>query len=308
MFNTGGASLDLKLAVDDERTVFLEAMEESLRPLMRAAFAYGVSYQDLLEVVRALYIYAIRERFSAQGRPTSDARLGMMTGVNRTEVAKLVADREEKEAERIKAAKRFDQLTQLLGKWHDDPRFSTPYGAPLDLSLKPEGSFRTFDELIASSGTELDRETAIAALRATGCVELHANKFLRCTTRSFHPGGKDLSRISRLGRIGAAMHSNFVHNLLRDESEPSFFERTMVADFPISEAGRNLMLSHLRVDGEDFIDSLDKWVVTKGIDYMDKEGRRYGVTAFFFEDTAKEADQYSRPQIQAVLNSAGGAN
>ncbi|MBS0388527.1 MAG: hypothetical protein JSR15_08595, partial [Proteobacteria bacterium] len=201
----------------------------------------------------------------------------------------------------------FDQLTQLLGKWHDDPRFSTPYGAPLDLSLRPEGSFRTFDDLIAASGTELDRETAIAALRATGCVELHANKFLRCTTRSFSPG-KDMSRISRLGRIGAAMHSNFVRNLIRDESEPSYFERTMVADFPISDAGRDLMLSHLRIDGEDFIDSLDKWVSTKAIDYMDKDGRRYGVTTFFFEDTAKPADLYSRSQIETVLNSTGAAN
>ena len=308
MFNTGGAALDLKLAVDDERTVFLEAMEESLRPLMRAAFAYGVSYQDLLEVVRALYIFSIRDKYISQGRPTSGARLGMMAGINRTEVEKLIVDREEKEEERAQAAKRFDQLTQLLGKWHDDPRFSTPYGAPLDLSLKPEGSFRTFDELIAASGTELDRETAMAALRATGCVELHANKFLRCTTRSFLPAGKDLSRISRLGRFGAAMHSNFVHNLLRDENEPSYFERTMVADFPISDVGRNLMLNHLRVDGEDFVDSLDKWVTTKAIDHMDKDGRRYGVTTFFFEDTAKPADVYSRPQIEAVLNTTGAAN
>jgi len=301
--------LDPKLAVDDERTVFLEAMEESLRPLMRAAFAYGVSYQDLLEVVRALYILAIRERLTEQGRPATDSRLGMMAGINRTEVTKLIADREEKEEERIKAAKRFDQLTQLLGKWHDDPRFSTPYGAPLDLSLKPEGSFRLFDDLIAASGTELDRETAIAALRATGCVELHANKFLRCTTRSFLPAGKDLSRISRLGRIGAAMHSNFVHNLLRDsEDEPSYFERTMVADFPISDVGRNLMLGQLRVDGEDFVDSLDKWVTTKGIEYKDEAGRRYGVTTFFFEDTAKPSDRYSRPQIQAVLSSTSTAN
>jgi hypothetical protein len=232
----------------------------------------------------------------------------MMAGVNKAEVVKLVADREEKEAQRAIAAKRFDQLTQLLGKWHDDPRFSTPYGAPLDLSLRPEGSFRLFDDLIAASGTELDRETAISALRATGCVEVHAGKFVRCTTRSFLPAGKDLSRITRLGRIGAALHSNFVHNLLREESEPSYFERTMVADFPISDGGRDLMLSHLRVDGEDFVDSLDKWVVTKAIDHMDPNGRRYGVTTFFFEDTAKSSDRYSRPQIEAVLNSTGMTN
>ena len=75
--------MDLKLAVDDERTVFLEAIEESLRPLMRAALSYGVSYQDLVEVVRALYIFEMRERQQTQGRPTSETRLGLMTGVTR---------------------------------------------------------------------------------------------------------------------------------------------------------------------------------------------------------------------------------
>ena len=59
--------MDLKLAVDDERTVFLEAMEESLRPIMRAALAYGVSYQDLLEVVRALYIFTLEKDTKRRG-------------------------------------------------------------------------------------------------------------------------------------------------------------------------------------------------------------------------------------------------
>jgi Family of unknown function (DUF6502) len=292
--------LDLKLAVDDERTALLEAIEESLRPLMRAAFAYGVSYQDLVEVVRALYIFALRERNKAEGHPNNPERLGLMAGVTRAEVVKLVSDREDLEQQRALAAKRFDQLTQLLGKWHDDPRFSTPYGAPLDLSLQPEGSFRRFDDLIEASGTELDRDTAIAALRATGCIEVHAGKFVRCTTRSFLPTGKDLSRITRLGRVGGALHSNFVYNLLRGADQPAYFERTMVADFPLTDVGRNVMLAHLRVDGEDFIDSLDKWVSTKAIDYQDEAGRRFGVTAFFFEDVTKPSTFASVPEARAV--------
>ena len=288
--------MELKLAVDDERTALLEAIEESLRPLMRAAFAYGVSYQDLVEVVRALYVFALRERNESEGRPNNPERLGLMAGVTRAEVVKLISDREELEHQRALAAKRFDQLTQLLGKWHDDPRFSTPYGAPLDLSLQPEGSFRRFDDLIEASGTEFDRDTAISALRATGCIEIHAGKFVRCTTRSFLPAGKDLSRITRLGRVGGALHSNFVYNLLRDPDQPAYFERTMVADFPLTDVGRNVMLAHLRVDGEDFIDSLDKWVSTKAVDYQDDSGRRYGVTAFFFEDVTKSGEFTSRPQ------------
>ena len=288
-------------AVDDERTALLEAIEESLRPLMRAAFAYGVSYQDLVEVVRALYIFALRERNETQGRPADPTRLGLMAGVTRREVVKLITDREEREQQRALAAKRFDQLTQLLGKWHDDSRFSTPYGAPLDLSLQPEGSFRLFDDLIEASGTELDRDTAIDALRATGCVELHVGKFVRCTSRSFLPAGKDLSRITRLGRVGGALHSNFVYNLLRGPDEPGYFERTMVADFPLSEMGRNLMLANLGVDTEEFIEGMDKWVSTKAIDYMDDLGRRYGVTAFFFEDATKPGDFKAGPPVVDVL-------
>jgi hypothetical protein len=282
----------------------LEAIEESLRPLMRAAFAYGVTYQDLVEVVRALYIFAQRERYDSEGRPTDAKRLGLMAGVTRGEVIKIVSDREERERQRALAAKRFDQLTQLLGIWHDDPRFSTPYGAPLDLSLQPEGSFRLFDDLLEASGTELDRETAMSALRATGCVELHAGKFIRCTSRSFLPAGKDLSRITRLGRVGGALHSNFVYNLLRGRDQPGYFERTMVADFPLSEKGRDLMLSSLGIDTEDFIESMDKWVSTKAIDYLDVNGRRYGVTAFFFEDMHKQG-QHHLPLAEGVSGGDG---
>lgn len=293
---------------DDERTALLEAIEESLRPLMRAAFAYGVTYQDLVEVVRALYIFAQRERNQSQGRPTDATRLGLMAGVTRGEVVKLVTEREERELQRAEAAKRFDQLTQLLGKWHDDPRFSTPYGAPLDLSLQPEGAFRLFDDLLEASGTELDRDTAISALRATGCVEIHAGKFVRCTSRSFLPAGKDLSRITRIGRVSGALNSTFVHNLLRARDQSPYFERTMVADFPLSEKGRDLMLANLGVDAEDFIEGMDKWVSTRAVDYMDTNGRRYGVTAFFFEDTAKHGPLREVPQVVDVLAEPSSPN
>ena len=278
------------VAVDDERTALLEAIEESLRPLMRAAFAYGVSYQDLVEVVRALYIFALRERNESQGRPADPTRLGLMTGVTRNEVVKLVGRRQERDHQRQLMLKRIDQIGLLLGRWHDDPGFSTPYGAPLDLSLQPEGSFRLFDDLIRASGTELDRDTALEVLLANRCAELHAGKFVRCTTRAFLPLGKDLSKITRLGRLGNALHSTFTHNLFKDPLQPSYFDRAMVSDFPLSTPGRDAMLAQLRSDGEDFIDGMDRWVSNKAVGYRDDDaGRRYGVAALFFEESAKDA-------------------
>ena len=75
----------------------------------------------------------------------------------------------------------------------------------------------------------------------------------------------------------------------------------MVADFPLSEVGRDLMLSHFSVDTEDLIEGMDKWVSTKAIDYMDEAGRRYGVTAFFFEDKAPPGRTEMHAQVVDVL-------
>lgn len=292
---------------DDERTALLEAIEESLRPLMRAAFAYGVTYQDLVEVVRALYIFAQRERNQAQGRPTDATRLGLMAGVTRGEVVKLVRNRQERDRQRQAMQKRIAQIGLLLGRWHDDPGFSTPYGAPLDLSLQPEGSFRLFDDLIRASGTDMDRDTALEALLTNRCAEVHAGKFVRCTTRAFLPLGKDLSKISRLGLIGNALHSTFTYNLFKDPAEPSYFDRAMISDFPLSIKGRDSMLAQLRSDGEDFIDGMDRWVSNKAVGFRDDaEGRRYGVTALFFEDADAESKLVGGVQGWNLRDEAAG--
>ena len=290
--------MDLKLAVDDERTVFLEAIEESLRPLMRAALAYGVSYQDLLEVVRALYVFTLRERHEAQGRPVSEARLGLTAGVTRGEVVKLVERRQERDEQRALAAKHFDQLSQFLGRWHDDPQFSTPYGAPLDLSLKPEGAFRTLDQLIFASGIGLDRETIISSLVLAGCIEVRAKRFVRCVSRTLNPNRADVARILHVGRMMAAHNSTLVRNLFSDQSEAAFFESTTLSDFPLSIQGRDKFLAHLREDGTEFSNELDRWVLGKQDSLIDEAGRHYGVSLFFFEAPQQ------KPQTFSVANSA----
>jgi hypothetical protein len=275
------------ISTEEERTAFLEALEESLRPLMRVALKYGANYEDLIEVIRGLYITALRDQLDAQGRPSSISRLGLMAGMSRREMEEAVSRRSLREQQRAEANRRFDQLCVLLAKWNDDPKFSTPYGAPLDLSLQVEGNFRTFDELVNSSGTGLDRESALEGLQRNGCAEVHNRQFVRCTTRTFLPKGKDLSRITRLGRLGKAMHSNYVHNLLRDSDTPSFFERTMVSDFPISPTGALAFHAQVRADGEDFIGGLDRWLTGKQPDYEDSGGHQFGLVTFFFEDSEK---------------------
>ena len=260
---------------------------------MRAALAYGVSYQDLLEVVRALYVFTLRERHEAQGRPVSEARLGLTAGVTRGEVVRLVERRQERDEQRALAAKHFDQLSQFLGRWHDDPQFSTPYGAPLDLSLKPEGAFRTLDQLILASGIGLDREALISSLVLAGCIEVRAKRFVRCVSRTLNPNRADVARILHVGRMMAAHNSTLVRNLFSDQSEAAFFESTTLSDFPLSIQGRDKFLAHLREDGTEFSNELDRWVLGKQDSLIDEAGRHYGVSLFFFEAPQQKTQTFS---------------
>lgn len=269
---------------EEERAVFLDALEESLRPLMRVVFRYGVTYQELMDSIRGLYISALRERLAAEGRRASVTRLGLTAGVSQGEITKLFESREARAQQRALTNKRIDQLSQLLSKWHDDSRFSTPYGAPLELSFRPAGTFRTFDELVAASSIEMSSKEALEHLDRANCIEIHGVEYVRCVSRTLISRDSEVARLTRMGRSVASLNATLVRNLLRGAGEDSLFERTTLSDFPISKDGQKQLLALLREEGADFINELDRWVSGKEPDFTDPKGAKCGVTLFFFEE------------------------
>lgn len=270
---------------DAERTALLESIEELLRPLMRSVLKFGLSHADLVEVVRGLYITAVRDQLVEQNRPVTVPRLALMAGVTRSEAENIFENRRRRQFARVENTSRVDRLSSLLSVWHDDNRFSTPYGAPLDLSLSPERSFKTFDDLLAASSIGIDRETVLDALVAAGCIETHEDKFVRCLSRTFIPSGVDVSGISRLGRFGGALNATIAHNLLRSSEEPSYFERIFVSDSLVGVEYRDQLLGFLREEGQLFVDKLCRWSTEKEESLGDLQGKRYGVGVYFYEDT-----------------------
>lgn len=270
---------------DAERTALLESIEELLQPLMRSVLKFGLTHADLVEVVRGLYISAVRDQLVEQSRPVTVARLALMAGVTRSEAENIIENKRRRRLARVENTGRVDRLSLLLTVWHDDSRFSTPYGAPLDLSLSPERSFKTFDELVSAAAIGLDRETVLDELVTAGCVEIHEDKFVRCINRTFIPSGVDVTGISRLGRFVGALNATITHNLLRSSDEPSYFERIFVSDAQVNLAYRDQLLSFLREEGQVFLDKLCRWSLEKEESLKDPEGRRYGVGVYFYEDT-----------------------
>jgi hypothetical protein len=282
-----------------QRGAFLDAIEAQLRPLMPVVLGYGVSAQDIGEVFKTLYIESLAERLRDLGRPATVARLALMAGLTRHEVESLLRKRRERRQLRARSGQKLDGLSKLLTTWHDDNRFSTPYGVPLDLSLHPDGNFKTFAELVAVAGGDVDQSLVLDELLAAGCVEVHADKFVRCVTRVFIPVGTDSSKIARLGRYVAALNRNMVHNLLRKPEEESEYERVITTNSPLKRDFHDIARDYLLKNCEPFVGQLDRWFESQEEEFRDPKGSRFGLCMFFFDERPAEENGGAEPELLA---------
>jgi hypothetical protein len=273
-----------------EGGAFLDAIEALLRPLMPIVFSYGVTSQDIGEIFRTLYLETLAEKLKEQGLPATAARLALMAGLSRGEVDALLSRRTAKRLLRARSSRKLDELAKVLVTWHDDSRFSTPYGAPLDLSFRAERGFRTFNELIEAAGATSDSTLILDELLAASCVEVHVEKFVRCVSRVFIPTGVDTFQIARMGQYVGALINNFVHNLLRGSDEPSYYEVATLTGGPVKREFREAILKYIHTRLQPVLEELDRWLESQGAENADPNGVRFGVSAFFFEQRQGEGE------------------
>jgi hypothetical protein len=109
-----------------------------------------------------------------------------------------------------------------------------------------------------------------------------------------------------MGRFLGLVASSFVHNLLRDDSEPLFFERTVVSDEALSEFGRDQFLRLVAEKGQELLVDLDTSLTHLAAEEKSASGKRCGLGMWFFEDTgAAPVEKHILGEKSHTKNGAG---
>jgi len=275
-----------------EKEAVLSVFAELVRPLMRVAFEYGISAGEIAGVVRRTYIQALEARLSDQKRSTTDARLAVVAGLAKSDVTALREALRAGAPHSLRASVSLDQVTNLLTVWHTHTGFSGAYGLAMELDVVPTPGSprRSFRELVDAACPGADGEALLDELVAAGSVEVIDSMTARCLSRAYVPKGADVKRIERMGRFLAVVSANFVHNLLRVSPEPVYFERTVVSDESISEAGRDKFLALAGERGQELLTELDTFLTRLAASERSEAGRKYGVGVYFFEDQSTDQE------------------
>ena len=186
------------------------------------------------------------EDFGIRGRPTNAARVAILTGLDRREVARL---RRAQEQSPGPAGAFMSKPTQVLEGWFRDPDFGDPKQGPRELDVG--GSPHSFSELVRRYAPGLPVVAMIKALRGAGAIEETTAGRLRAVKRSYIPAdlSEDQVRLwsSDLEALGTAVE----HNLRSGKQHRPRFHRRAI---------------NLRVDPE----SLPAFQ-----DFLEAEGRRF---------------------------------
>src|SRR5215831_7142489 len=269
-----------------EKEAVLSVFAELVRPLMRVAFEYGISAGEIAGVVRRTFIQALEARLLDQKRTATDARLAVVSGLAKSDVAALREALRAGAPHSLRATVSLDQVTNLLTVWHTHTGFSGAYGLAMELDLVPTPGSprRSFRELVDAACPGADVEALLDELVAAGSVEVIDSLTVRCLSRAYVPKGADVKRIERMGRFLAVVTENFVHNLLRVDPDPVYFERTVVSDELLSEVGRDKFLALAGERGQELLTELDTFLTRLAESERNDAGKRYGVGVYFFED------------------------
>jgi hypothetical protein len=280
-----------------EKEALLNVFAALVRPLMRAAFEYGITAGEIASVVRRVYIQSLEARLVEQKRPTTDARMAVVSGLPKSDVSALREGLREG-ANGNKGLASVDQIANLLTTWHTHSNFSGAYGLAMDLDLLSTNSSprRSFQELVDVACPGADRDTLLDEMIAAGSVDVVEGNTVRCLSRAYLPTGADTTRIDRVGRFLGALTGSIVHNLLRSEKDPIYFERSVVSDIPMSETGRDQFLAEANDKGQTLLAELDTFLAALASEESTGAGKKYGVGIYFFEDQTKE-NQTERQKV-----------
>jgi Family of unknown function (DUF6502) len=268
-----------------EKEAVLSVFASLVRPLTRVAFEYGITASEISGAVRRTYIQALEARLVDQKRPPTDTRLAAVSGLTKSDVAALREATRAGAPHSLRATISLDQVTNLLTVWHTHSGFSGAYGLALELDLvtSPGSPRKSFVDLVAAACPGADVEALLDELVASESVEV-VHGTVRCLSRAYLPHETDVKRIEWMGRILTNVASSFVHNLLRANSEPVYFERAVVCDNSISEEGRDKFLALAGERGQEMLTELDTFLTRLVPPDQSDSGRRFGVGIYFFED------------------------
>lgn len=271
---------------------FVRVLSGLLKPLVRALIAQGVTAPALYRQIKKTYVEVAEEDFSIEGKPATDSRINVLTGVHRRDVRQF---REEADGKDVTTRTRVTTIVSVIGKWLADRNYTDKDGNPLP--LKRFGTdINTFESLVISVSRDVRPRTVLDELMRQGLVSLDEETELLTLNPEAFLGPADLDQKVHFFADNVGDHlAAAVDNLLSEK--PRYMERAVFYN-RLTQSSIDEIEERARTIGNDALLELNKTAHSKQQNDMSTEDgtQRFRFGVFFYHEdqaTKKNTDETS---------------
>ena len=192
-----------------------------LRPLVRLLIRSGITFPALCDMLRELYVNVAEREFALSGKPQTDSRVSLLTGVHRKEVSRL----RNAGAPLSPVPVALSRTSRIIARWLGGPPFSDPEGNPLPLPRSAEGEAPSFESLVASVTRDLRGRAVLDEWLDRKLVAIDAAGQVVLREAGFIPPAGDQQQLYFFGRNLHDHVAAAVSNVLG--GAPPFLERAV---------------------------------------------------------------------------------
>jgi hypothetical protein len=201
----------------------VRALRRALRPLVRLMVARGITLGYVVELLKSVLVEVADREFRIDGKPPTDSRVSLVTGVHRKDVGRL---RQAMGQHGHEVPAVMSLGARLMSAWQGSAPFLDPDGQPLPLPrFASEGGPVSFEGLVASVNSDIRSRVVLDEWLRRGLVQLDEERRVCLNAGAFVPAADSDEKAFYFGHNLHDHAAAATSNLLGDA--PPFLERSV---------------------------------------------------------------------------------
>ena len=181
---TGMAEPPVPITPGDPHPAVTRALLRLLRPLVRVLIAKGINFQVLSRLLKTVYVDVAEREFPVEGKPQTDSRLSLLTGIHRKDIKALRKKGHEAEP----APPVLSRNAHMIAIWTGAPDYLDERGRPRPLPRhKTETRGPSFEGLVDFVSKDIRARAILDEWLRIGLVRLDEADIVHLNTEAFVP-------------------------------------------------------------------------------------------------------------------------
>lgn len=219
-----------------------------IRALVRLCLKKGIRSAQIEEAIRRALVKEAEQEVRRANSELSVSKLSIMTGLHRSEVARLMASKDV-------GTQDHDLLTRIIGMWSTSKLYRDSDGGVRELSF--EGLSSEFAMLVASISKEVTHYPILFELERLGAIEYHGDA-VKLKVKSYVPSSSDDHGFEILSRDVIDIASTVEANVRDKFATHNLHLRTEFDNIPPSKLDEIRL--YLMKKGAEFQDSMREYL------------------------------------------------